>query len=246
MNQTLVDRYFRGENPLGKRIVTGLRPQPLLREIIGVVADVKNDGLDQDTPVQVYIPYVQQPSLFNLPSPITVLARTSQNPETLGESVKAAILDVDRSQPVYDVQTMEAIVSKSLSEQRFSLILMIFFAGTALFLAAMGIYGVMSYMVAQRTGEIGIRMALGAKHLQIWLLVLRQGMHLAIAGLVIGITGALFLTRLMHSLLFGITAVDPFTFISVAVILLLVSLFACYLPARRATRVDPWIALRYE
>jgi predicted permease len=246
VNQTLADRYFPGEDPVGKRLEIGFSTPPNWREVIGVVADVRTAGLDLDTPVQVYAAYQQQPTLFGLPVALTVLARTVQDPATLGAAMKAAILSVDRSQPVYAVQPMTEIVAQSIAQRRFSLALLTFFAAAALFLAAFGLYGVMSYIVVQRTAEIGVRMALGARASQVLLMVQRQGMTLVLAGLAIGVGGGLLLTRLMTSLLFRVSPADPITFLAVAVTLIVVSLLACYLPARRATRVDPLIALRYE
>jgi len=160
--------------------------------------------------------------------------------------MKRAILSADRSQPVYLAQPMEAIVSQSVAQRRFSLVLLAFFAASAVFLAALGLYGVMAYAVAQRTSEIGVRMALGAGQSQVLLMVQRQGLILMLAGLAIGVAGALLLTRLMTSLLFRVTPTDPATFAGVAVLLVVVSMVACYLPARRAASVDPLIALRYE
>jgi predicted permease len=247
VNQTLVDRYFPGQNPIGKRLEIAFSTPPRWREIVGVVADVRSAGLDQDTPVQVYVSYLQEPHfLHGFVPAITVLARTTQDPARLGAAMKSAILNVDRSQPVYAVQPMTDVVSLSIAQRRLSLILLAFFAAAALFLAAIGLYGVMSYNVAQRTGEIGIRMALGAQQSQVLMLVQRQGMLLVLAGLAIGILGALGLTWLMRSLLFHVSAADPLTFVLVAVTLIAVSLVASYLPARRAARVDPMIALRWE
>jgi putative ABC transport system permease protein len=160
--------------------------------------------------------------------------------------MKAAILNVDRAQPVFAVQPMTDIVSQNVAQRRFSLVLLAFFAASALFLAALGLYGVMSYVVTQRTSEIGIRMALGARPAQVLLLVERQGMLLVLAGLTIGIAGGLLLMRLMTSLLFRVSPSDPFALLAGAVTLIAVSVVACYLPARRAARVDPLIALRYE
>lgn len=158
----------------------------------------------------------------------------------------SAILGVDRTQPVYEVQPMTEIVSQSISQRRFSLVLLAFFALSALFLACLGLYGVMSYVVVQRTPEIGIRMALGARRSQVLFLVERQGMMLVLAGVAIGAAGGSLLTRLMTSLLFHVKPGDPVTLIAGAAVLILVSLLSCYLPARRASRVDPLIALRYE
>jgi putative ABC transport system permease protein len=160
--------------------------------------------------------------------------------------MKSAILNIDRSQPVYAVQPMTEVVSQSIAQRRFSLVLLAFFAASALFLAALGLYGVMSYSVAQRTGEIGIRMALGAQKTQVQMLVQRQGMALVLLGLAIGMAGALALTQLMASLLFRVQATDPVTFVLVGAVLIAVSLAACLVPARRATKVDPIAALRYE
>jgi putative ABC transport system permease protein len=248
VNQTLVNRYFPGQDPIGKRLEIAFDDPPNWREIVGVVADVHSAGLDQDTPVQAYTAYFQNPDLIavSLPAPFTVLARTTGNPAALGSAMKAAILNVDRAQPVFAVQPVTDIVSQNVAQRRFSLVLLAFFAASALFLAALGLYGVMSYVVTQRTSEIGIRMALGARPAQVLLLVERQGMLLVLAGLTIGIAGGLLLMRLMTSLLFRVSPSDPFALLAGAVTLIAVSVVACYLPARRAARVDPLIALRYE
>jgi putative ABC transport system permease protein len=247
VNQSLVERYFPGQDPIGKRLEVGFDTPPNWREIVGVVADVKIAGLDQDTPVQVYAAYLQRPTFVDrLPSFLTVIARTASDPAALGEPMKAAILNVDRSQPVYSVQPMTAAVSDSISQRRFSLVLLAFFAGVALFLASLGLYGVMSYVVVQRTGEIGIRMALGAQRSQVLRLVERHGMCLVVAGLAIGAMCSLLLTGLMRSLLFHVAPRDPWTLGVGAATLIVVSWLACYVPARRAAGVDPLVALRYE
>jgi len=245
VNQTLVDRYFPGQDPIGKRLEVAFATPPNWREIVGVAADVHTQGLDQDTPVQVYAAYFQKPTFIQLGT-ITVLARTTQDPALAGAAMKAAILKIDKSQPVYAVQPMTEVVSQSIAQRRFSLVLLAFFAASALFLAALGLYGVMSYSVAQRTGEIGIRMALGAQKAQVLMLVQRQGMALVLMGLAIGVAGALALTPLMTSLLFRVQATDPITFVLVAAVLIAVSLGACLVPARRAAKVDPIVTLRYE
>lgn len=247
VNQTLVNRYFPGQDPVGKRLEIGFDNPPNWREIVGVVADVRSAGLDQETPVQVYTAYLQRPTLIRAGTPaLAVLTRTAQDPATLGSAVKAAILGVDRSQPVYGIQPMTEVVAKSIAQRRLSLILLAFFAASALVLAAVGVYGVMSYSVTQRAGEIGIRMALGARQSQVLLQVQRQGMVLVAVGLAAGCAGAMVFTRFMNALLFRVNSRDPVTFGIAAGTLIVVSMFACFLPARRAAKVDPMIALRSE
>ena len=247
VNQTLVDRYFPGQDPIGKRLEVGFDDPPNWREIVGVVADVKISGLDQDTPVQVYTAYLQRPSVFpSIASGMVVLSRTAGDPAPLAQPMKAAILSVDSTQPVYNVQPMTEVVSQSIAQRRVALVLLAFFAISALVLAAIGVYGIMSYAVTQRTGEIGIRMALGARASEVSLLVGRQGMTLVLAGLAAGVAIAVWLTQWMGSLLFRVSPRDPAVFTIAAATLVLVSLVACYLPARRAAQVDPIIALRCE
>ena len=247
VNQTLVDRYFPHEDPMGKQLEIGFSDPPRWREIVGVVADVKAAGLDQDTPVQVYTAQAQMPSFpSGTVSSMTVLARTVADPARVGPAIHAAILAVDRGQPVYAIQPMTEVVSKSIAQRRLSLVLLAFFAGSAMLLAAIGVYGVMSFVVAQRTGEIGIRMALGAQSSQVAWHVQRQGMTLVAAGLAAGLAGGLLLTQYLSTLLFRVNARDPVVFGVSAGLLVLVSILACWLPARRASRVDPLTALRNE
>ncbi len=249
VNQTLVDRYFPGgQDPIGKRLEVTFAQVPQWREIVGVVADVRAAGLDKDTPVQVYAAYYQKPSLIGSfpPAAITVLARTAQDPSLLAGRIKSTILNIDRSQPVFAIQPMTDVVAASIAQRKLSFILLAFFAVSALVLASIGVYGVLSYSVTQRTGEIGIRMALGARQGQVLFQVERQGMMLVLAGLGLGILGAFAFTRFMTQLLFRVSAHDPATFAIAAGTLLIVSLAACYLPARRAAQVDPMIALRSE
>ena len=247
VNQTLVDRYFPNQDPIGKRLEIGFSTPPRWREIVGVVTDVRSAGLDQDTPVQVFGAYFQMPSFpSGAVSALTVLARTSQDPAAMGTSMRAAILDVDRAQPVYAMQPMTEVVSKSIAQRRVALTLLAFFAATALLLAAIGVYGVMSFAVSQSTNEIGIPMALGARAGQVALEVQRRGMALVVAGLALGVMAALPLTQYLGTMLFRVSPRDPAIFAVAAGTLVVVSLAACYLPARRASRIDPAIALRNE
>jgi putative ABC transport system permease protein len=217
---------------------------------VGVVGHVKNYGLDSPGPVQaqIYRARAQVPEKFQplLADRVTLLVRTFQEPESLTASVRRAVQEVDPNQPVFNVQTMEQVVSDAIAPQRLSMMLLIIFAGVAVVLAAVGIYGVMSYAVAQRTHEIGVRMALGAQGGDVLRMVVRQGMILVLAGVGVGLAGAVALTRLMSGLLYGVSATDPLTFAGVPVLLFAVALAACYVPARRATKVDPMEALRYE
>jgi predicted permease len=245
VNRTLAERYFPGQDAVGKRLEIGFATPPRWREIVGVVADVKTAGLDQDTPVQVYTAYYQQPGLIGV-APMTVLARTSADPGLLAPAIKASILSVDRSQPVFAVQPMTEVVADSIAQRRIAFILLAFFAGSALVLASIGVYGIMSYVVAQRTGEIGLRMALGARSREVALLVGRQGMSLVAVGLVVGLAASIVLTRWMGPLLFRVNPHDPLIFGIAIGTLVAVSAAACFVPARRAAMVDPLVALRSE
>jgi putative ABC transport system permease protein len=245
VNQTLAGCYFPGQDPIGKRLEIGFATPPRWREIVGVVADVKTAGLDQDTPVQVYTAYYQQPGLIGV-SPMTVLARTTTDPGVLAPAILAAILAVDHSQPVFAVQPMTDVVADSIAQRRIAFILLAFFAGSALVLASIGVYGIMSYVVTQRTGEIGLRMALGARSHEVALLVGRQGMSVVAVGLAVGLAGSIVLTRWMGPLLFRVNPRDPLIFGIAIGTLVAVSAAACFVPARRAAMVDPLVALRSE
>jgi putative ABC transport system permease protein len=240
IDEAMARRYFPNEDPLGKRLViyAGER-RP--REIVGVVGAVKQTALDQEAGPHMYVPYFQTPQDY-----ATLLVRAAATPLNLTGAVKSAALAADREQPVYNIQTMEGIVAESVAARRLNMSLLGLFATVALALAALGIYGVMSYSVSQRTQEIGIRLALGARPRDVFGLVIRQGMALTMTGAAIGLLAAFGLTRLMTNLLFGVSPTDPLTFIGVAALLTCVALLACYAPARRATKVDPMVALRRE
>jgi putative ABC transport system permease protein len=232
---------FPGEDPVGKRM-TAWRDEKFAREIVGVVADVKMEEVEREDGPQVYVPQAQSPTWGSL----SLAVRTTVEPESLTGAVRGAVLSIDKNQPVYDVRTMEDVRSASVANMRMVVILFGVFAALALLLAAVGIYGVLSYAVAQRTHEIGIRLALGAQRTDVLRLVVGHGMRLVILGVVLGTAGAFAVTRLLESLLFGVSATDPATFAAVSAALSAVALLACYIPARRATRVDPIIALRYD
>jgi putative ABC transport system permease protein len=247
VNEAFVRHYFPNENPLGRR----LRPGPPGRiwdgkkltsfEIIGVVRDVKFDGLAAASEPAYYLPAAQAPLVD-----MTILVHTTSDPQSIVAGLRQAVWSIDPNQPISNVNTLERIVSDSIAQPRLNMLLMMLFGGLALLLSAVGIYGLLSYAVTQRTQEMGIRMALGANVTDVLKLVLKQGMFLALTGEVIGLAGAFALTRLMRGLLFGVTPTDTTIFAGVVAVLTLTALLACYLPARRATKVDPLVALRYE
>ncbi len=235
--------YWPGENPVGKRLKPGTSTsESPWREVIGVVKDVRQNDFVAEPKLQMYLAYTQT----NAFAPNAIAVRTAVDPLSIASSVRRVIWEVDKDQPVSDLSTMEAIVSKAVARQRFSTLLLGVFAGLALVLAAVGIYGVMSYSVAQRTHEIGIRMALGAQRSDVLKLTIMQGLKLVLAGVVIGLLAAFILTRVMASLLFGVSATDPLTFATISFVLIGVALLASYIPALRATKVDPMVALRQQ
>ncbi len=241
VSESMAQRFWPGQNPIGKRLTMTFSPERS-REVVGVAGDVKGDGLDVVEPVAtLYVPLAQQPTPY-----LSLVVRTSSPPSTLISAISNAVHEVDREQPVVGVITMDDILADSLSHQRFNMLLLSAFSGLALLLAAIGIYSVLAYSVRRRMSEIGVRMALGAQRGDILRMILGQGTKLAFIGTGIGIAAAFGLTRLMASQLFGVTATDPVTFLSVAALIVLVALAACYIPARRATKVDPIVALRYE
>jgi putative ABC transport system permease protein len=243
VNDEMVKQYFPNENPLGKRVRWARDPAGHWIEIVGVVGDVKHFGLDLPEQPALYSPYTQINSWKRW---MSFAVRTQTDPAAMTQAVKDQIWKVDSQLPITKAQTMNAVAAASFAARRFNMLLLTLFAGLALVLAAVGVYGVMSYAVTQRTHEIGIRMALGAQVGNVMRLVMKSGLIITLVGVAIGLAGAFALTRLMTSLLFAVEPTDKTTFAAVAVSLLLIALAACYIPARRATKVDPLVALRYE
>ncbi|MGA9770168.1 MAG: ABC transporter permease [Blastocatellia bacterium] len=242
ISQSLAEKYWPGEDPLGKRIQFGNMDGDLrLLNVIGIVGDVRDYGLESNVRPAIYAYSFQRPPSSNN----SIVVRASVDASALISACRGELESLSRDVPA-NFRTVEQIFSSSLDERRFSLILFSVFAGVALLLAVTGIYGVMSYVVTQRTHEIGIRMALGAQSSDVLKMVIKQGMKLTAIGVVTGVMASFALTRLIESLLFGVSATDPATFAGVVIMLIVVTLAACYIPARRATKVDPMIALRYE
>jgi len=251
IDESFAREYFPKQNPIGQRIHIGILDTT--PEVIGVVGHVKQWGLDQDGdakhPIhaQAYMPFLQIPDkFFSGPLSVEVVIRSQAPPATMAGPVREAIQKMNSENVMYETKSMEEIVAESLAARRFSMILLSVFAALALLLSSIGIYGVLSYVVGQRSREIGIRIALGAQRADVLRLMLGEGMKMALVGVAIGIVAALALTRLMVQMLFGVSATDPLTFVGVAAVLAGVALAACYIPARRAMRVDPIVALRYE
>ena len=242
-NEALVRQHFQNEDPLGKRIRWARDPEIHWITIVGVVGDVKHFGLDLPELPALYSPYTQINPWKRWTS---IVVRTQSDPASMAQSIKEQIWKVDSQLPVTKVEPMSVVAAESFAARRFNMSLLTLFAALALVLAAIGIYGVMSYAVTQRTQEIGIRMALGANGIDVVKLVLRNGLTLVIIGVVIGLAGAVALTRLMVTLLFGVTPTDALTIGVVSGVLVAVALLACFIPARRAAKVDPLVALRYE
>jgi putative ABC transport system permease protein len=246
INQSLADRFFPNEDPVGKRVYYG-GPQAPRWEIIGVIADMQEAAMDAKTTSVIYFPYLQR-SGTTTPTLMTLAIRTSSDPASIIGTVRGEIASLEPDAPVFAVQTMEELITNTPATflRRYPAFLIGGFALLALLLAVIGIYGVISYTVTQRSHEIGIRVALGAKKSNIYLMVLGQGLTLSIAGVVTGLVASFALTSFLSSLLFGVTATDPFTLSAMSFVLIIVALAACYIPARRAARVDPMVALRYE
>ncbi|HKG14027.1 MAG TPA: ADOP family duplicated permease, partial [Pyrinomonadaceae bacterium] len=241
INEPLARRIFPGEDPIGKH-VTIWRDEKFPREIVGVVGEAKSQSLDTDSELQVYVPERQDAVWGGM----SLVVRAKAEPEALTSAVRGEVRALDRNQPVYDVKTMAQVFADSTAYRRLAALLMAGFACVALVLACVGLYGVISYSVARRTHEIGVRVALGAQGRDVLRLVLSQGMWLALAGVGLGLAIAYAATRVMSSLLYGVSATDTLTFALVSLLLTAAALLACLIPARRATKVDPMEALRYE
>jgi len=245
VNETLTRRFFPNEDPIGKRIRPEISAEPgdaPMREIIGVVSDVRYRSLTADVPPEVYMPYTQLP----ISTGMWIALRTDADPRSLISAARAEVQALDKELPVFEVKTLDQYVSGAVAHPRFNALLLLLFAGVAALLTAVGLYGVISYSVTQRTREIGIRMALGGQTHDMLRLVVKQGMTMTLIGVGAGLGGALALTRLLKTLLFGVSAADPLTFSVIVLLLTIIAFVACWIPARRATKVDPMVALRTE
>jgi putative ABC transport system permease protein len=243
-NEAAARRFFPGEDPVGRRFAWARGTEKAWIQIVGVVADVRSLQLEDEEVPAVYTPIAQEPRAWK--TWMNMVVRTSVPPETLAGAVRREVARVDPDIPVTRVRAMEDLIAESFAPRRFNLLLLGGFAALALLLAGVGLHGVIAYAVAQRTHEVGVRLALGASRANILRLVVGHGLVLALAGVALGAVGALVLGRFVAGMLFGVQATDPVTFVAVAVLLVAVALVACYRPARRAARVDPIVALRCE
>jgi putative ABC transport system permease protein len=239
INEALAERFWPGQNPLGRRLQ--MTRTQVWRTVVGVIRDARQFSAEKEPPISVYFPFEQ-----SLARNMHLVIRTSSDPAAMTPTIVKEIQAVDAEMPAFDVATMEQRLSDFLARRRFSMILLGVFAVIALLLASLGIYGVMSYTVSQRTHEIGVRIALGAQRRDVLKLIVGQGLTLTLVGATIGLLAAFGLTRFLSSLLFGVAATDPLTFAGVALLLMAVALAACWIPARRAVRIDPLISLRCE
>jgi putative ABC transport system permease protein len=244
VNRRLAEQYWPGQDAIGKRLKVGPADSPnAWLTVVGIVGDTRQTGLNEQK-LEFYVPYAQERRLFMAPRDLVV--RTKSDPALIASAVRQAVWTVDKDQPVSNVRTLDQVFAAAISQERFQALMLGLFATLALVLACIGLYGVISYSVVQRTHEIGVRIALGAQPVDVLRIVIRQGMTLTLAGLVVGIVAGTLATRVLSDMLFGVAPRDPLTFTGVPVLLLLVAFLACYIPARRATRIDPLVALRYE
>jgi predicted permease len=240
VNEAFARTYWPNEDPLGKRFKSARAGSPWIT-VVGVIPDARVESLAEADVPKIYLSLYQ-----SVGKHLAILLRAPLDTAAIPEEVRKQVQAVDPTLPVFGAQTLKEVLSSSLSVRRFSMEMIALFGLTALLMAGLGIYGVISYVVSERTHEIGIRLALGAQRANILQMVLRQGLGLAVAGAAVGLVGAFVVSRLMVGLLYGVGTADPVTFIGVAILLVAVALLACYIPARRAMRVDPMVALRYE
>jgi putative ABC transport system permease protein len=240
INETMAQRFWPNESAVGRRVRIEGDQNPWM-DVVGIVADVKHFGLEAQAKPEIYVPYFSDPWPF-----MTIVVRSSSDLASLSAAIRDQMWSVDKNIPIPEIRGMNQLLSTSVARPRFNMLLLGIFAAIALVLSAVGVYGVMSYSVVQRTHEIGIRMALGAAKADVLKLVVGQGMRLSIIGIGLGAVAALALTRVLTTMLFGVEPTDPATFVLISVLLTIVTLAACIVPARRATKVDPIVALRYE
>jgi putative ABC transport system permease protein len=247
INETAVRKLFPSEDPIGQRVGFDPNTKPAdFLTVVGVVSDTRDTGLNELPRPTMYIPYGQQRQHKSRMNFFSIAIRAENDAEKLTGGMRAAVAALDPDLPLFEIETMQKSIANSTSDQRQGMLLFGSFGALALLLASLGIYGVMAYTVAQRTNEIGVRMALGASRGNILGLVLTEGARVLVAGVALGLAGAAALTRVLEGQLYNVKALDPITFVTVPVLLIAVALAASYLPARRATRVDPTVALRYE
>jgi len=244
VNEAFARRYFPNEDPIGRRVSMGITGEPVWQTIVGVIGNIHQSGMDRDVEPTIYRSFLQQQDPFS--TRMNIIFRASSDPAPLVPQVERIVAAIDRDQPIFDVKTMDQRLADSLGSRRFNAALIGCFAALAVVLAAIGVYGVMSYLVLLRTQEMGIRMALGAQPRQVLGLILREGFMLAVLGSIVGLAGALSLSRFLATLLFGVTTADPVIFSALTLLLLGVVFAACYIPGRRASHVDPLTALRHE
>jgi putative ABC transport system permease protein len=240
INQSMARAYWGEQDPVGQRLRFGSQ---VWRTVIGVVGDVLHEGLDGEASPEMYVPFTQAPNIESGP---TIVVRTAIDPTAVAAEVRGAVSSIDPAMPVDQIETMEQLVSVSVSQPRFRTVILAAFSVLALVMASVGIYGVMNYLVIQRTREFGIRLSVGATRGDVLRLVLGRAAVLIGVGLCLGLVGSMLLVRLIAKLLYGISPLDPLTFFAVSILLSAVALSASYIPARRATRVDPMVALRWE